>query len=93
MTVVIPDFRRMPRAAIRDWDTRGFNVAPVNDPGWKVWTAHLLAFLGEPRNWGALFAWAIEREIGDYRIRHMVAYLAFTDQAVFDDTDKTWRRE
>jgi len=48
---------------------------PCSDRSWPRRCGPLLTFLGTPRTWGELAAWASEREVRGYQLRNMLAWL------------------
>lgn len=61
-------------------DLSGGLIPPANDPRWERWTAGLAKFLYVPRTWGALLTWAAHNSVSDVLLKHLLAYLSFTDR-------------
>lgn len=59
----------------------GQTAPEMGDPVWAEWSATLLTFLVEPRDWPALRKWGKSNHATVNKIRHMLAWAEQNEQA------------
>jgi hypothetical protein len=70
-----------------------WGVPAVRCGGWLAWTAPLLAWvLSKDRTIDEVVVWGKDNRHNGSTIRHMVAWLSFTDKIHYDPLSKSWRQ-